>query len=74
MKLFLAQHGTAVDKSIDPNRPLAPEGITEVEVVAFENAGLICLEQIASGGWEINWIVTPDMLIQTQQASRKGRR
>lgn len=34
MILYLAQHGAAVDKSINPERPLNPDGIDDVERVA----------------------------------------
>jgi phosphohistidine phosphatase len=34
MKLYLVQHGQAVDKSVDPQRPLSEAGITDVEKVA----------------------------------------
>ena len=35
MKLYLVQHGIAVDKNVDPDRPLTDEGQKEVEKVAF---------------------------------------
>jgi phosphohistidine phosphatase len=34
MKLYLVQHGEAVDKSVDPQRPLSEAGIKIVERVA----------------------------------------
>ena len=34
MKLYLAQHGPAIDKKIDPDRPLSTEGRSQVENVA----------------------------------------
>jgi len=34
MKLYLVQHGEAVDKSLDPQRPLSEAGIKDVERVA----------------------------------------
>ena len=34
MKLYLVQHGQAVDKSADPQRPLSEAGIKDVERVA----------------------------------------
>jgi len=34
MKLYLAQHGQAVDKNVDPDRPLSDQGHTEVGNVA----------------------------------------
>jgi len=33
MKLYLVQHGKAVDKAVDPERPLAEEGVADVEAV-----------------------------------------
>ncbi len=35
MRLFLVQHGEAVDKTVDPERPLSPQGKTDVEGVAL---------------------------------------
>jgi len=36
MRLYLVQHGTALSKEADPDRPLSPEGAREVgEMVAF---------------------------------------
>jgi len=34
MKLYLVQHGQAVDKSIDPDRPLSDEGRKDVQTMA----------------------------------------
>lgn len=34
MRLFLVQHGEAVDKTADPDRPLSPQGKLDVEGVA----------------------------------------
>lgn len=34
MKLYLVQHGKAVDKSVDAARPLSGEGTVEVECIA----------------------------------------
>ena len=34
MKLYLVQHGKAVDKSVDPERPLSAEGADEVDSIA----------------------------------------
>ncbi len=33
MNLYLVQHGKALDKTVDPERPLAEEGVAEVEAV-----------------------------------------
>ena len=35
MRLFLVQHGEAVDKAVDPERPLSPQGKSEVEGLAL---------------------------------------
>jgi phosphohistidine phosphatase len=34
MRLYLVQHGKAVDKKVDPDRPLTDEGAEEVDAVA----------------------------------------
>jgi len=34
MKLYLVQHGDALDKEVDPDRPLSPDGVRDVERVA----------------------------------------
>lgn len=34
MNLYLAQHGAALEKSVDPERPLSPEGRADVTRVA----------------------------------------
>lgn len=34
MKLYLVQHGLAVDKSIDPDRPLSDQGKTDIQRMA----------------------------------------
>lgn len=39
MKLYLIQHGNAVDKEVDPDRPLTSKGAADVEAVARFLAG-----------------------------------
>ncbi len=34
MHLYLAQHGAALDKTVNPDRPLSPDGVTNVKHVA----------------------------------------
>ena len=34
MNLYLVQHGKAVDKTVDPERPLSPEGEADIDSVA----------------------------------------
>ena len=34
MKVYLVQHGKAVDKSVDPERPLSDEGTQQTQAVA----------------------------------------
>ena len=34
MNLYLAQHGTALDKSVNPERPLSADGIDDVKRIA----------------------------------------
>ena len=51
MNLYLVQHGKAVDKEVDPERPLAQEGVADVEAVAtfLKNARLDIPEVWHSG-------------------------
>jgi len=35
MRLYLVQHGKAVDKAMDPDRPLASQGVEDVEAVGM---------------------------------------
>lgn len=39
MRLYLVQHGEAVDKSVDPDRPLSAQGEKDVSCVASVLAG-----------------------------------
>jgi phosphohistidine phosphatase len=39
MAIYLVQHGKALAKDADPQRPLSPEGIAEVERIASVAAG-----------------------------------
>ena len=51
MNIYLVQHGAALPKEIDPERPLSEEGIRDVETVArfLEAAGLTVPEIYHSG-------------------------
>ena len=51
MRLYLVQHGEAVSKAIDPDRPLSERGRGDVERVAglLERAGLQVEQTIHSG-------------------------
>lgn len=51
MKLFLVQHGDAVSKDIDPQRPLSERGQRDVEKIAvlLGQAG-ICAERVLHSG------------------------
>lgn len=42
MKLYLVQHGAAVGKDIDPERPLSEQGVHDVKAIAgvLRNAGI----------------------------------
>ena len=42
MKLYLVQHGDAVDKEVDPDRPLSESGMRDVEKISsvLEGAGV----------------------------------
>ena len=42
MRLYLVQHGAAVDKDIDPQRPLSEQGVIDVKAIAgvLRHAGI----------------------------------
>lgn len=51
MKLYLVQHGEAVDKTVDPDRPLSDQGRADVEDIARLIAGAgAAPEQIQHSG------------------------
>jgi phosphohistidine phosphatase len=33
-----------------------------VDVIAFQQGGVVCLERLESGGWSMLWMVTPNIL------------
>lgn len=37
-------------------------GHESAEVIAFHNAGVICLERTSDNRWRVEWIVTPDLI------------
>ena len=51
MNLYLVQHGTAVEKTINPDRPLSPAGIADVKRVAstVAAAGIVPKRILHSG-------------------------
>jgi phosphohistidine phosphatase len=51
MKLYLAQHGEACSKEIDPERPLTSKGMTEIERLAgfLKQAGVRADKVVHSG-------------------------
>jgi phosphohistidine phosphatase len=50
MRLYLAQHGEAVAKEVDPDRPLSARGRTDVERVAALLAGHVDVTRIVHSG------------------------
>jgi len=34
------------------------------EILAFRNAGIVCLEKEENGNWAIRWIITPEIIPQ----------
>lgn len=51
MRLFLVQHGTAVSKDVDPDRPLSAEGAREVgEMVAFLARRRLSVDEVWHSG------------------------
>lgn len=38
-------------------------GSESANVVAFKQGGIVCLEQTDRNQWQINWIITPELLI-----------
>ncbi len=51
MRLYLVQHGEAVDKSVNPDRPLSSEGKVDVERIAsiLSRAGAAPIRIVHSG-------------------------
>jgi len=51
MKIYLVQHGEAVAKQVDPERPLTEQGMTDVQriAVALKHAGVVVKRVIHSG-------------------------
>jgi phosphohistidine phosphatase len=37
-------------------------GSQEADIVAFRNAGIVCLIFSDENGWQVDWIVTPELL------------
>lgn len=37
-------------------------GSSDVEPVAFQKAGVVCLQQNQDGDWQLAWMITPDLL------------
>ncbi len=52
MRIYLTQHGLAVPKDVDPDRPL----------LAFQPGTLACLEKDPDGGWALAWMLRPELL------------
>lgn len=52
MRLYLVQHGKAVEKAVDPARPLSEEGERELQRVAGFLAGKIRVEELWHSGKE----------------------
>ncbi len=51
LRIYLVQHGLAVDKAIDPDRPLSEQGIAEVTRMAEHLKMLnICLNEVFHSG------------------------
>ena len=50
-RIYLAQHGLAVDKSIDPERPLSEQGVTQTQAIAeqLHHAGISITRIFHSG-------------------------
>jgi len=39
-------------------------GDADRNVVAFQNAGIVCLNRDGNGTWVVRWLVTPDIVVQ----------
>ncbi len=51
MRVYLVQHGDALDKSVDPERPLSPQGKADVRTVAvFLENKLSKVKQVRHSG------------------------
>lgn len=38
-------------------------GDESIEVVAFRNGGMVCLERDSEGKWKLRWMITPDVIV-----------
>jgi len=51
MRLYLVQHGDAVDKQVDPDRPLSEAGVRSVELVgAFISKAGVRVDEVCHSG------------------------
>ena len=41
---------------------LLTAGSEAVGVAAFQQGGVVCLEDVEQGNWQIRWMITPDLL------------
>lgn len=63
MKLYLVRHGNAVEKNVDPQRPLSEEGIKQIEkITSF----------IKPHEWNVHVILHSDKLRAAQTAAILG--
>jgi len=37
-------------------------GDEDADVIAFHNAGIVCLAQSESGAWQIDWVLVPELV------------
>jgi len=42
--------------------PLLLAGSESAETVAFKNAGIVCLNRSEANQWQIDWVITPELI------------
>jgi phosphohistidine phosphatase len=50
MNIYLAQHGNALDKQVDPDRPLSESGVADVQLMAGFLIGRMHADRIVHSG------------------------
>ena len=78
MRLYLVQHGEAQSEAVSPERELSAQGRLDVErlatvlvggredppMAAFQPGSIACLESDPAGGWQIVWMLRPELLVE----------
>jgi len=72
MRLWIVQHGDALAKNVDPDRPLSEKGRSDVERLAAHLAGCgVCVERVVHSG-KARAQQTADILAVSLRASERA--